>query len=410
MKSYDEIKDFLKDNNAEYLLRFYDESNNKEEMLSQLTSINFDLMKTLYSSKDDDVNDYKKIELMPYIREDELSDEEKLEYIKIGEELIKNGKVAACQMAGGQGTRLGHVGPKGTFMVELNPPKSIFEIFSDKLKETYEKYGTKIKWYLMTSNDNDSDTKRFFELNNYFGYGKENIKFFTQRELPLLDLNGDMIFNENKKLFTGANGNGGIYEALHSNNILRELKENGVTYLGVGNVDNILLDMIDPLLIGMMASKKQELAVKTVTKTSPDERVGVICKLNGNPGVVEYTEITEEMANRRDEKGNLVFGEAYYGLVMYKTDLLERIANDLEYHVAKKKNSYINKNGEKIEATEPNTYKFEMFIFEGFNYAKDMLALSVEREDNFAPIKNKEGADSPMTAIELYNNYKNKNK
>lgn len=407
MKTFEEISAYLKEKNAEYLLRFYDELSCEERnnLLEQIDSIDFELMEKLYNLKDIPPISNKKIEDISYKIFDELSDKEKDDYLKCGERLIKNGKVAVCQMAGGQGTRLGYNGPKGTFLVNLEKPKTIFEIFADKLKETCQKYDVVIPWYIMTSKGNHRETIEFFEKNNFFDYGSENIRFFTQKELPLLDFNGNFIFESETKIFTAANGNGGIYEALHSSGILTELKEKNIEYIGIGNVDNILMDMLEPTFIGMMAETQKEIGVKTVTKVSPDEKVGVVCKLDGKPGVVEYTEISQEMANMRDEKGRLKFGEGYFGFVMFKIELLEKIASDLAYRPASKKNAYINKYGEKVIAECPNTYKFEIFIFDGFEFANDMLVLSVNREKNFAPIKNKEGVDSPETAIKLYNEY-----
>ena len=411
MKTLEEMKEYLKKENAEYLLRFYDELSEieKVELFKQIEHIDFELMKKLYDSRNIPPIKNKKIENIAHEILEKIPKEERKKYCERGEELLRSNKVAVCQMAGGQGTRLGYNGPKGTFEVNLKEPKTIFEIFADKLKESCEKYNVNIPWYIMTSKENNDETISFFEQHNYFEYGKENIKFFIQRELPLLDYDGNFIFAEKSKIFMAANGNGGIYEALHRENILKEMKEKQIDYLAIGNVDNILMDMLEPTFIGMMDLKNKELAVKTVTKVSPEERVGVICKMDGKPGVVEYTEISEEMANMRDEDGNLKFGEAYFGFVMFRRELLDKIVKDLDYRPARKKNSYINKNGEHITSDVPNTYKFEMFIFDGFEIADDMLALSVKREENFAPIKNKEGVDSPATAIELYNNYyKNK--
>lgn len=409
--NYEQTFEKLKNYNQEHLLNFYNELNDseKENLLNQINKIDFDLMKNLYEHRKDAPDTNKKIENIPCVKKDSLSVEEKVELENIGAEIIKNKKIAVCQMAGGQGTRLGHNGPKGTLIIDkINPPKSIFEVFSDKLKETYENFGVKIKWYVMTSNANDKETRDFFESNNYFDYGKENITFFIQGELPLLDEEGNVILQEKGKVFMTPDGNGGIYEALRKNNILEEMKENGVDYLGIGNVDNILLNLLDPIFIGLMARDNYELATKTTTKVSPEEKVGVVCMMDGKPGVVEYTEISEEMANQRDENGELIFGEGHLGISIFSRKLLERITDKLYYHAAFKKNDYISVEGEKITADKPNTYKFEAFIFEGFNMSNNLLALSVKREEEFAPIKNREGVDSVETASALYNAFKGK--
>ena len=409
MKSYEEAKSVLKDFGQEHLLNFYNEldEEGKNHLLNQISNIDFNLMNNLFANRNEVPDTNEQIENIPALKKDNLTENEKEKLFKIGAEIIKNKKIAVCQMAGGQGTRLGHNGPKGTLIVDkIIPPKSIFEIFSDKLKETYDTFNVKIHWYIMTSNSNDNDTKNFFEENNYFGYGKENITFFIQGELPLLDTNGKIVLEDKGNIFMAPDGNGGIYEALRKNNILKEMKENNIEYLGIGNVDNILLNLLDPIFIGLMVKDNYELATKTTTKVSPEEKVGVVCKLNGKPGVIEYTEISTEMSNARDENGELLFGEGYFGCSIFKLDLLEKITDKLYYHVALKKNNYMNFDGNKIEAQEPNTYKFEAFIFEGFNMANNMLVLSVNRSFEFAPIKNKEGVDSVETAAALYNNFK----
>lgn len=408
MSKYEETLSKLKKYNEEQLLNFYSEltNNEQEELLNQIDKINFEQIEELYKHRKDAPDINKKIENIPYIKKEKQTKEEQDFYKKIGEKIIKEKKIAVCQMAGGQGTRLGHNGPKGTYIVEkINPPKSIFEIFSDKLKKAYKEYGVKIKWYVMTSNANDTETRDFFEKNNYFDYGKENVKFFMQGELPLLNEDGKIVLKEKGTLFMAPDGNGGIYEALRKNKILEEMQNEGIDYLGICNVDNILMNVLDEIFIGLMIDGNYELATKTTTKVSPEEKIGAVCLMDGKPGVVEYTEITEEMANATDENGDLLYGEGYFGCSIFSRKLLERITNKLHYHAAFKKNDYIAPNGEVLKAEKPNTYKFEAFIFEGFNEAKNMLVLSVDRKKEFAPIKNKEGVDSVETATKLYNDF-----
>ncbi len=408
MSKYEETLSKLKKYNEEQLLNFYSEltNNEQEELLNQIDKINFEQIEELYKHRKDAPDINKKIENIPYIKKEKQTKEEQDFYKKIGEKIIKEKKIAVCQMAGGQGTRLGHNGPKGTYIVEkINPPKSIFEIFSDKLKKAYKEYGVKIKWYVMTSNANDTETRDFFEKNNYFDYGKENVKFFIQGELPLLNEEGKIVLKEKGTLFMAPDGNGGIYEALRKNKILEEMQNEGIDYLGICNVDNILMNVLDEIFIGLMIDGNYELATKTTTKVSPEEKIGAVCLMDGKPGVVEYTEITEEMANATDENGDLLYGEGYFGCSIFSRKLLERITNKLHYHAAFKKNDYIMPNGEVLKAEKPNTYKFEAFIFEGFNEAKNMLVLSVDRKKEFAPIKNKEGVDSVETATKLYNDF-----
>ena len=407
--NYEEAVELLKKHNQEQLLNFYNELNGsqKEDLLEQISNINFELMQSLYENLFVKTLEEKYIDpIENAVIKDKMSEEDKNRYSEIGASAIKNGELAICSMAGGQGTRLGHEGPKGTFIVDIEPSKSIFEILTDKLKAAYEKYGVYINWYIMTSEANNDETIKFFEDNNYFGYSKENIKFFKQGELPLLDFDGKIVLQEKGKIFMAADGNGGIFEALCRNNILEDMQQKNIKYLCIGNVDNILINQIDSLLIGMMKENNYYLASKSVPKKSATERVGVFGKINGQPAVIEYSDIDPEMAKKTKEDGTLVFSESHFGCNVFSRELLEKIGNKkLPYHVARKKNMYVGVNEEMLASLEANTYKFEAFIFDGFMMADDILIFQVKREEEFAPIKNKEGEDSPQTAKELYMNY-----
>ena len=288
-------------------------------------------------------------------------------------------------------------------MMELDKPKSIFEVFAEKVKKAYELYQIHMPWYIMTSMENHQETVNFFEENAYFGLPKQSIYFFSQGRLPMLSENGKLMLKNEGEIVEAADGNGGIFEALYQNGVLKQMRKNNIEWLGVGNVDNILLNLIDPVWIGLAIEKKVELTTKSVTKVGPEEKVGSLCKINGKLGVVEYTEISEEMAHMLDEKGKLVYGESYFGASIFHINLLERIGKEkLPYHPALKKCNYLDEDKKEMIAEKPNAYKFESFIFDAFRYAKDALVLSVNRKEEFAPVKNATGVDSPETAKKLY--------
>ena len=404
----DELMQKLKMYNQLHLLNFYEKlsEEQKQELLRDIESIDFEKMQKLFEEKDFHISKDVKISCAPYIDKVSLSAKEKEKYEQLGDELIKQNKLAVCSMAGGQGTRLGHTGPKGTYIVDLEEPKSIFEILIDKLKAAYRKYGVYINWYIMTSRANDKQTKDFFEENNYFEYPKDCIIFFEQDELPLMDLNGKIILKNEYSIYKAADGNGGVFEALYRNKVLEDMKNKGIEYLSIGNVDNILIKQVDNLFMGMIKEGNYNLAAKSVVKRSPNEPVGVFCKINNRPSVIEYIDLDKTLAEERNENGELVYGEAFFGNSLVSRKLLEKIGREkLPFHVAKKKNSYLDENGNLVTSEVPNTYKFEAFIFDGFKVADDMLILRTKREEEFAPIKNKEGNDSPQTAKELYTNY-----
>ena len=303
----------------------------------------------------------------------------------------------------------GHTGPKGTYILNIKPePKSLFEILCDNLKKAREKYNVIIPWYIMTSRENNNQTQEFFEKNNYFNYPKDAIKFFVQGEIPMIDTKGKILLTEEGLVKEAADGHGGIFEAMFKNNIVEDMKEKKVEWIFVGPIDNPLSKTVDEILIGISKEKNVLEAGKSLVKASPEEKVGVFCKKNGRPSVVEYTEITKEMAEAVDENNNLVYGESHINCNMFNIKGIEIIGNQkLPYHVAFKKATYLDENGNVVKPEEPNAYKFESFIFDAFNKLDDMLIFRVKREEEFAPVKNKEGVDSVDTAIELYNNFNN---
>ncbi len=306
----------------------------------------------------------------------------------------------------GNGTRLGHNGPKGTFDFGLKSHKSIFEVLCDNLKEACQKYRVSIPWYIMTSKQNNKETIEFFEQNNYFGYKKEDITFFKQGELPVLDEQGKLLLNEQGTLNEAADGHGGIFVAMRKNGVIEDMKTRGIKWVFFGPVDNVLVKMVDSIFIGLCEDKKVLAGGKSLIKAYPEERVGVFCKKQGKPSVIEYTEITEEMAEMTDEKGNLVYGESHINCNLFHIDAVEEISKDkLPYHPAHKKIEYLNYQGKLVKPEKPNAYKFEAFIFDSFEQLENMVILRVKREEEFAPIKNAEGQDSPETAKKLYEDF-----
>lgn len=411
--NFEEAKVLLEKYNQTHILKAYerlDDDAKKETLLNQISRIDFDKMNSLYEQTQKKVEMAGSfIEPIKYVDSNKLDEDKRTEYIKIGEEAIKSGKVAAVTMAGGQGTRLGHDGPKGTYDIGLPSHKSIFEILIDILKEANEKYNVTIPWYIMTSNANDKDTKDFFEKHNYFGYPRTECGyFFKQGELPMLDESGKIIIDESGLVKEAADGHGGVFEAMAQNGVLDDMRKRGVEWIFIGGVDNVLVKMADPLFIGYAIKEGYNVASKTIPKVGPGERVGVFCKKDGEPYVIEYTEISEELANARDENGELLYGEAHMLLNLFNIAALEEIEKyKLPYHVAHKKSSLINENGELIIPESPNAYKFEAFLFDAFAKMSDIGLLRGKREVDFSPVKNAEGVDSPETARRDYLNYHN---
>ena len=408
----EEIKSVLKKYDQEHLLLKYNEKSDEEkkELLSEIKSIDFDLIKKLYEqSKIKDKEKDVLIEPIEHIDKSKLTANEKELYERKGIEAIKYNKLAIVTMAGGQGTRLGHKGPKGTFDFGLENHKSIFEAICDVFKDAEKKYDTVIPWYIMTSKENNDETVKFFEKNFCFGYPKEAIHFFKQGELPMVSPTGKILLDENGMVKFAANGHGGVLQSMDESGIISQMKNSGIEWVFISGVDNVLVKPIDPILLGMSIHNKVLGAVKSIEKINPKEKVGVFCRKNKKVGVVEYTEISEEMANLRDDYGSLVYGDANAIFHLYNIKGLEKVCKmKLPYHTAYKKTTYLDENGKLIEGEEPNALKFETFIFDSYEMLDDVVVLRVKREEEFAPIKNSKGADSPETARKLYKDYYNK--
>ena len=406
----EEIRHTLKKYNQEHLLNFYDnmEESKQNKLLEQIENIDFELIKSLYDKTKDGIkNEDAEIEPIDFMDKYKLNEDYKY-YEQIGEKAIRAGKLAVVTMAGGQGTRLGHNGPKGTYDIGLDSHKSLFELLFDYIKEQNEKYNVQIPWFIMTSKENNEATVKFFKDNKYFGYEK-NIFFFIQGQLPMIDTEGKILIGEDYLIKEAADGHGGVYESLVKSGMVEKMKQLGVEWVFIGGVDNCLVKMVDPVLMGIAIDKGVTAAGKSVVKANPHEKVGAFCKKNGKPSVVEYSEITDEMAEATDENGELLYGESHILCNLFNISAIERMGSEpLPYHSAFKKATYIDKDGNTVVPTSPNAYKFEAFLFDAFGEVDDMAILRVKREEEFAPVKNATGVDSPETARELYNNFHKK--
>ena len=407
----EEVKATLKKYGQEHLLNHYEtlDDAHKQKLLDEIKSIDFELINSLYQNaeKTQD-NEGDVITPIDYLDKYKLNDQYKY-YENLGKKAIKEGKLAVVTMAGGQGTRLGHNGPKGTYDIGLDSHKSLFELLCDGIKEEAKKYDVTIPWFIMTSRENNKETVDFFEKHKYFGYQKDkNLFFFIQGELPMVDTEGKILIGEDGLIKLAADGHGGIYESLVKTGMTKKMREMGVEWVFIGGVDNCLVKMVDPVLMGVAIDKNVTVACKSVVKANPQEKVGVFCKRNEKPNVIEYTEITDEMAEARDEDGELLYGESHILCNLFSVGAIERMgAEPLPYHVAFKKASYLDKDGKIVKPDSPNAYKFEAFLFDAFGEVDEMAVLRVKREEEFAPVKNADsaGVDCPKTAKELYEKF-----
>jgi len=408
-EEFEEALKKLKKYGQEHLLSRYAylDDSKKEKIIKQIKNIDFDQTVELFNITTKSIKNIEaEIENIEYIDKSKLSKEEYEKYYNIGKKEIEKGRYAVVTMAGGQGTRLGFTAPKGTFKIGGGIEKSLFEVLSDTIKEARAQYNAKIPWYIMTSRENNNATEKFFEKNDFFGLPYEDVKFFKQGELPMIDTNGKLMIDETGLIKLASDGHGGVFESLVKNGYLEDMQERGIKWIFISGVDNVLAGLVDPIAVGVSKKNKTIATGKSVVKRSPDEKVGVFCKRNGRPSVIEYTEITPEIANAKNENGELLYAESHILTNLFNIKALEEIAlNKLPYHKAFKKAKYMDENGKIVVPEKPNAYKYETFLFDAFEKLDNMSILRVKREDEFAPLKNADGEDSPDTARKLYIDY-----
>lgn len=406
VQNLEKAKDILKKYHQEHLLAFYDELNNKEKayLLNQICSINFKQILNLYeASKIDEVLPSNLIEPLPYNIKREIPKDKFALYENIGIDAIKRGKFAVVTMAGGQGTRLGYKGPKGTFELDITPKKSLFEILCDTLKDACAKYKVVIPWYIMTSTYNDEATRKFFEEKNFFGYPKKYIKFFKQSQLPLIDINGNLILEELYKVKEASNGNGDVFSSMKSEGILKDIAKKRIEWISFSGVDNVILEIVDPVFLGLTISNNKLTASKTLFKENVNDKDWIFAKRNGKPAIINSCHLTDSMKIAQDSSKKYLYRQTNILAHLFHISAINKICEvKLPYHRAFKKNTFINCEGMKQVPESPNTFKFETFIFDAFSLFDDIELLQVEVEDEFAPIKDFAGPHNPETAKELY--------
>ncbi|XP_051158020.1 UDP-N-acetylhexosamine pyrophosphorylase [Leptopilina boulardi] len=413
------LKEKLEKFNQVHLLRFWDKISDQEKSTLFKDILELDLpevtsyfAKSLISIKANRENLDSKIKPIPENVFESVcsSTKEKLEQYELtGLKEISEGRVAILLLAGGQGTRLGVNYPKGMYDVGLPSHSTLFRLQALRIRklqelaeEKFKKHGH-ITWYIMTSEATHETTLLYFEKNDYFGLKKENIKAFKQEMLPCFTFDGKIILDEKCHISKAPDGNGGLYRALKIQGVLDNMKKRGINSVHVFSVDNILVKIADPIFLGFCLSRSADCGVKVVPKRSPNEAVGVVCQVEGQYRVVEYSEITSKTAELRNNDGELVFNAGNICNHYFTLDFLCAVGNEhegeLDLHVAKKKIPYINENGIKIIPNSPNGIKVEKFVFDVFKFAKNFAVWETIRECEFSALKNPDvaGFDCPST-------------
>lgn len=315
--------------------------------------------------------------------------------LKLGEDALRAGKVGALVVAGGDGTRLGFEGPKGVIPITPIMKKSFFQVFAEKIKAAQKQYHCVIPWYIMTSEFNDSQTRDFFDENN--GFGLKKVYFFKQGMMPVVDFNGKFLLDENGLIAMAPDGHGGCFEALLKSGMISKMEKQGVEVISYFQVDNPLVSCIDPWFIGLHIFASAKMSSKVVKRVDPGERVGIFCWEGNQLRVVEYSDASEEMLNKRRKDGKLSFNAANIAVHLLDRQFIQdkEWSEDVVFHVAEKRVKFMDFEGGIVNPLEPNAIKFEKFIFDAFGKARNCVLMEVSREEEFSPVKNREGKDSP---------------
>lgn len=401
MFTLEEAKVKLAGAGQEHLLQYFGELDEAQQtgLLNQIEALDLSLLDLIK----DGVKEVPKGKLAPLgaVTLDEIK-EKKDTYKKRGLEAIRQCQVGAVLLAGGQGTRLGLDKPKGMLNVGIHKELYLFEQLVNNLMEVVKEADAWVPLFVMTSEKNNADTVAFFKEKDYFGYNKDYVFFFVQEMAPSVGYDGKILMEAKDRLSTSPNGNGGWFSSLVKAGLLDKINELGVKFLNVFAVDNVLQKMADPVFVGTTLEAGAVCGSKVVAKADPNERVGVLCLEDGRPSIVEYYEMTDEIIHSRDDKGNLLYN---YGVILNYlfdvktlTDILNR---SMPTHVVEKKIPYINEKAELVKPQEPNGYKFETLVLDMIHMMDNCLSFEVEREHEFAPIKNATGVDSLESARKL---------
>jgi len=325
--------------------------------------------------------------------------------IAIGEDAVRSGHVAALVVAGGLGTRLKYVPPKGTYPTAPITGKSLFQLHAEKILAARRRYGVLIPWYVMTSEATDAPTRAFFADHDWFGLGADSVFFFEQALSPTVGSQGKtlgkLLLAEKGALAMSPNGHGGVLNALRDSGALADMARRGIRVVSYFQVDNPLVPPVDPLFLGLHVERKSEFSAKALAKRDCEEGLGAFCYSRGVLKVVEYSHLPRRYKYALRPDGRPLFLAGSPAIHAFDVAFLQRLIADgvsLPYHRADKKVKCLDDAGQRVDPATPNGVRFEKFIFDALPYARNTLVLMADRTEEFAPIKNKEGEDSPATA------------
>lgn len=408
-KTFENIRRLVEGHNQGHILAFWEQLDSVERqgLLAQIAGLDF-------SQVDDWVSNYVKNSssaILPgdfgpapcYSLEPPDGDVARkyAEARRLGEELISAGKVAGFVVAGGQGTRLGFDGPKGDFPISPVKNKTLFRIFAERIAAVSKRYQTHCPWYVMTSPLNHAETQEVFRSNDYYGLDEGDVFIFEQGTLPNFGFDGKILLADKDAISCSPDGHGGSLKALYKGGAVADMKRRGVEFISYWQVDNSLVNIFDPLFVGLHALDEAEMSSKALIKAEPREKIGNFCLVDGKVTVIEYSDLPDEFAEKRNPDGSLVFELGSIAIHIINRSFVERLNGEgfsLPLHRAVKKIPHIDAEGRLVEPAEPNGVKLESFVFDALPLASKSIILETKRSEEFAPAKNRTGVDSAESA------------
>jgi UDP-N-acetylglucosamine/UDP-N-acetylgalactosamine diphosphorylase len=400
----DDIRSRLRKCDQEHVLDWAEELNEEqaEDLLRQLVALDLEHLEDLFSQRDKPYSLPRpdEIQPVPVIRlgEDAITATAR----KLGEEALHRGEAAVLVVAGGQGTRLGFEHPKGMYPVGPISEKSLFQIHTEKVRALGKRYGKPVPFLIMTSHATDAETRAYFREHDYFGADAQHVHFFRQGTMPALDLaSGKLLMEAKHRLFTSPNGHGGTLTALREHGLLDRLRAHGIKQLFYFQVDNPLVHVAEPAFLGQHLETRAEVSIKIIAKEAPTDKLGNLVMVRGRCHIIEYSDLPEELARQREESGRLLFWAGSPAIHIFDLDFLARVTRDrsaMPFHIARKKVRHLDAEGRPVYPERENALKFEMFIFDAVPLAERWTVVETTRRDEFAPLKNASGPDSPETA------------
>ncbi|MBV8780086.1 MAG: UDPGP type 1 family protein [Phycisphaerae bacterium] len=393
----------------ESTLRFYDqlEKERKARLTQQLEALDLDQMGELVQTQVKQKaaiplpKDIQPVQAFPHVPDAA----HKAKYAQAearGHELLKQGKIGAFLVAGGQGTRLGYDGPKGEYPVTPVKNKPLFQVFAEQLLAWSRDSGKSIPWYIMTSDVNDAATRAFFSKNKNFGYPEADVFFFPQGMMPAFSMSGEMLLGAEDSLALSPDGHGGSLRALHKSGALADMKKRGIEHLSYFQVDNPMVYCIDPLFLGLHDITGSEMSSKTIPKANALEKVGNFVIGDGQVQVIEYSDLPEKLALQTNPDSSLTFNAGSIAIHALRVSFVERLNAsgrlNLPWHRAEKKVPFVDASGKLVKPDRPNAVKLEQFVFDAIPLAKNAIVYTTDRAEEFSPVKNAEGVDSPDTS------------